>query len=615
MFLSKEGELMKILLGLWEKHPMSVILIGVFFLITVGFLIRKWRVLYKETKRLKNDIYDSTHTLPQSDHRNTFAQDYGQKIDPRLSEERCVFSHLWKEFTEQLIKPTSNSKEQVFQNSIRPQKFFTLEALCKKKGGLNLKSMESVSGILVALGVLGTFLGLTLSLLSLLDPSGIKVDDSTIKNLLSGASVAFITSVVGLFCSLVFSVVFDRKIFQVECSLEDFNSRLEKSCKFITEEHLLNEHLAQLNKHLGSMDEAIALKVGDQIECMGERLRGEISKGHQNISEKFLSDIVNKMTSGLGEFSKKQMATIDHTLTVLSENLPSLLSDLKNVQKESESQVKEVLSDIAVSARDSQQSINTSLAETVSNMKTEFEGIIDNLKQGMSETLSHSSGEMKEVISSLGQVNQKILKRANESHAVYTRSFNETAHKLHSFVSRLEEALSEINGTTSENIREAIDHFYKAAEKQEEIAEKNQQHIQSLNNLTESLQPLPHSLSKITQDFSELVQQINNSNEKLQTSWSNYESRFENVDKSAKEVFEKITEGLKDLSNKSANYIHELNGKTSEISGHFSGAVEDLRESIDDFSNKHPEYNKFFHSVEKLSKAIEDLSSHREKAS
>lgn len=562
------------------------LIVAISFVVVIVFLVVSYLTLFlKKTKELKQSVKSAIETLPSEDHRNDFTKRY-HEIDDKLSE-TCVFDHLWKEFTEQLVEP--HGDEGAFQNSMRAQDFFTLEAVLKKKE-INFKLIESIPGILVGLGVFGTFLGLTFSLLQVLPQ--LNGEDPPVKDaintLLSGAGVAFVTSVFGLFSSLIFNKVSDLRIFRIQHDLDKFNSRLDKSLKFVTEEHLLMKYLEELhqqNKYLESMDEKIALKIGDYIEQMGEKLHGAISQGNQNISEKFLLDMADKMTQGMGDFSKNQMENVNKTLTVLQENIPSLISDLKNAQQDNEKKIKEVMSDLAVNGRDNQIQINESLNKTVENMRIEFGGIIESLKQGMDQTLSHSSGELKEIIASLGQTNQKILEQTNESQAVYKEHLGETADKLHSFVNRLEKTVGEINDVTNENIKGVINDFYRAIEQQRNITEENRLYIESLNNLTESLKPIPSSLLEVNQKFPEIIERVNRSNEDLKNIWSQYESRFQDVDQSAREIFVKIKEGLESIAKQSGDYVQDLNKQTAQISHNFSQAVEELKESIEELPN------------------------------
>ena len=158
----------------------------------------------RECNKIQQKLEEAIQTLPSKNHRNLFAQNYNNNIDPFFSQEGSIFTHLWIEFKEQLIEPTK--EDPVFKNSFRPEKFWTLESILKKQN-INFKLVESMSGILVGLGVLGTFVGLSVSLIRVFPILQGKEKDleGAVEMLISGAGVAFFTSVVGLAFSLFFN--------------------------------------------------------------------------------------------------------------------------------------------------------------------------------------------------------------------------------------------------------------------------------------------------------------------------------------------------------------------------------------------------------------------------
>ena len=67
----------------------------------------------------------------------------------------------------------------------------------------NKNSLNYFPSLLTSLGVLGTFLGITLGLINF-DPANI---DNSIKDLLNGLKLAFLTSIVGMSLSCLLSLI------------------------------------------------------------------------------------------------------------------------------------------------------------------------------------------------------------------------------------------------------------------------------------------------------------------------------------------------------------------------------------------------------------------------
>lgn len=77
-----------------------------------------------------------------------------------------------------------------------------------KACNINIKQLDTAAGTLVGLGLLGTFLGLTLGIMGFDNSDSSKIQES-INNLLNGMSTAFLTSLVGMTLSM-FYTFFDK---------------------------------------------------------------------------------------------------------------------------------------------------------------------------------------------------------------------------------------------------------------------------------------------------------------------------------------------------------------------------------------------------------------------
>jgi hypothetical protein len=103
--------------------------------------------------------------------------------------------------------------------------FFTEDRLLTD--ALNLRFWNSVPSLLVGIGILGTFVGLVLGL------RGFNVEDTkTIQTLLGGMQTAFISSVVGMSVSLVFSGVEKAHIHMINKAILKLQSALDSKFQY-----------------------------------------------------------------------------------------------------------------------------------------------------------------------------------------------------------------------------------------------------------------------------------------------------------------------------------------------------------------------------------------------
>ena len=585
----------------------------------------------RRLQSIKKRLEEAINLLPKQDHRNEFVKNYRNIIDESFSRDDSTFSYLWKEFKEQLIKPSQEVN--VFQNSIRPKEFFTLNHILEQHK-INLRWLNSLPGVLVGLGVLGTFVGLTWSLISVvpdLSAGDQENLNNAVKTLIKGSGIAFVTSIVGLFSSLVFNFLSDHRMSKIQGLVDEFNSDLEKSLKFTTEEHLLTLHLKEISQqgeYLKNMDERIALKIGDMTQQIGTEIKNVISKSNQNISESFFTDIANKMANSMEGFSKQQAENLNKNLSMLQDTIPALLDRLNSSQKQNEQATSDAISNLASVNTENQknldqknkefylhleksqkqneenvkammhnmfsahqssqkqinesivgatQNMNESISNTIKNMKGDFENITSNLKQGMSEAISSSSETLKKLLDVSVQINSSILKQTKDIQISYQKHSDQ-------FINNLNEAITEVKDITS-HIRMSVEGFHQASDQQTQIVEKNKHFVNSLDALSEQLKNMSTSVSDVLQKTPQFIAQIEESNQSLRDTWSKYESRFQDIDESASHLFEKISEGLQSVSNQSAKHIGDLSQQSTQVANHFAQAVGQLQEAIDEMND------------------------------
>lgn len=90
----------------------------------------------------------------------------------------------------------------VKKTNVPASEFFSEFSACKAHN-VNLRMLDAASGTLVGLGLLGTFLGLTLGIEGF-DSSNTENIQNSINNLLSGMGTAFYTSLFGMTLSIIF---------------------------------------------------------------------------------------------------------------------------------------------------------------------------------------------------------------------------------------------------------------------------------------------------------------------------------------------------------------------------------------------------------------------------
>lgn len=163
----------------------NTILIGSLIIIAIVFFLFLYEILWKLGKA--NKLLKS---LSQSD--NIIESFHGTKIEL-----------LGESYKKSINIATPEGKKSNIPASI----FINSENVAKSYK-LNFRMLDTVSGTLVGLGLLGTFLGLTIGI-SGFDSSNSNNIQQSIQNLLGGMGTAFSTSLAGMLFSLIFTA-FDK---------------------------------------------------------------------------------------------------------------------------------------------------------------------------------------------------------------------------------------------------------------------------------------------------------------------------------------------------------------------------------------------------------------------
>ena len=105
---------------------------------------------------------------------------------------------------------------------------------------MHRNELNQIPGFLTGLGILGTFIGLSLGLQSFNTGTTSEMINS-IEPLMNGIKVAFHTSIYGMVFSLTFNVIYKKKLYEAERSVDEFVNAFKKYV-------LPDGHLSSMNR-------------------------------------------------------------------------------------------------------------------------------------------------------------------------------------------------------------------------------------------------------------------------------------------------------------------------------------------------------------------------------
>ena len=196
--------------------------------------------------------------------------------------------------------------------------------------------LNQVAGVMTGLGILGTFIGLSLGLQHFSTGSTAEVTNS-IAPLMDGIKVAFHTSIYGMVFSLVFNFVYKCKLEEGETAVEDFLSAYKKFVLPDTTTDGINR-LMELQQQQVAAVENLTKRVTEEMNVIMEpqfdRLGGTIAD-FGNLASRSQKEA---MTDVVNAFLKEMDASMGGVFTRLN----GLLRDAEDAQRENRAALTEI---------------------------------------------------------------------------------------------------------------------------------------------------------------------------------------------------------------------------------------------------------------------------------
>ncbi len=421
---------------------------------------------------------------------------------------------LWREFDESLV--LSSDQKHLF-NTLDAEHFFNARTLAP--GLTASRLLAAAPSFLVAIGVLGTFVGLTVGLEGLVGTSDeIEALKGGINKLISGAAVAFMTSVWGVFFSLLLNFVekmFERsalgQIQQLQHDIDFLYPRIpaEQSLVHIAEygkeskEALqeLHERIGdRLQETLNGMSEAMQTALTDALNnIMAPAIQTLVSTTSQQstqVLEKLVGNFMDGMTSvGREQGLQMQQAAADVNAAVsgMSERLNQLFSSLN----EQQGRQMEVAQQQSAAFETQLQRISGSAEERQAQMEQRFAELMSGLTNQLQTQLgtAQQRDEERQVLFErlLGQASSSqtaMLEQFSSSTREQMQAMAEAGNERHS---NLEKVFSRL----MMNLNTQLDSQMGAAEQREQA--RQQRFQEQLDQVSTHQQELLTSLATAVQ--------------------------------------------------------------------------------------------------------------------
>lgn len=445
---------------------------------------------------------------------------------------------------------------------------------------INRQAMSAAAGMLVGIGVLGTFIGLTMSIAGL-DSKNL---EPGIRTLLGGMQTAFLTSVVGMILSSFYTFLekdalnrLTRTCVKLCEKLDElyFISELEKQQILTSRQNkLFLEQVAIIVHDIKSVDDdANELTIGNMLRDIKQ-------------SNEYQIDVLNAMAenicNGLGEKFKELADAIQNPAANMANGIvEELKAAIKQMADSVETTVNSItkgnldkVSDQLGSAIQSLETFPQTMALLSEKMQNNMELLGKQVSNINTET-AQVGANLADKQASLNQQSADILDKFQNGMSDTTEILKEVKKSLAEF-----EKLHQQAAATIEKIRNAATSVESASKN---INDAQSKFVTTNNNVFEAIKRMLDKAIEDTQKtFDNIKATVNES--------VNLKKDFEMVQQNLGNIFEEMNNGLQDyskaVSDNTAQIMSSFTTPMTDAIGSLKTAIDDLDSVVEQIPNK-----------------------------
>lgn len=447
---------------------------------------------------------------------------------------------------------------------------------------INLRLLDTAAGTLVGLGLLGTFLGLTLGIKDF-DSSSTQNIQKSIQLLLSGMGTAFITSLVGMLLSMIYS--FCDKYWRNRLSkhLHVLTKKLD-SLYYIDDRTLDDLNEKALAKSIANtMKEVVEHEMRSVVNALNEKLTynnesgeattianaiREILKENQEQSKalkSFSTDLAIELNNGFDEVLSRQM----------QQKILPLMENVDATTKAIVEHIDQMASQVSSPATDMIQTVVDELKTSMLEMMKEFSSGLSGSATNELETLAHQLGtaaqSMADFPDNMASISSTLQVTIEEVKNAVSEISNTSANANSTAMQRMQEQITFATGAISSAIAEVKDVMSDISQSSQE------QSNQMVSKLADAAEKMGTFLSGTISTLSSSVQQsVKSITDDVSNKQADLIALQEETTAQTKRLLETFNHGL-DRLEKMNEYITGTMNMFQQAQGQITGSTAHLQ--------------------------------------
>ena len=463
------------------------------------------------------------------------------------------------------------------KSNVPASEYFSDVNVCKAYK-LNLRMLDTASGTLVGLGLLGTFLGLTLGIQGFDSSDTSKIQES-IQVLLSGMGTAFLTSLLGMGFSMIYT--FFEKYWKNRLS-KHLYSLTEKfdvlfyiddvSLSHLNQEKLLSNLYSKIKNIIELQSKSLNDKLtyfnnDGEVVSLGNAIREILTEnqGQSAALKSFSTDLAIELSQGFDQVLSSQM----------QEKILPLMENVDQTTKVIVEHIDKMAEQVASPATDMIQNVVDELKNSMSSIIVEFKrglsGSATNELENLASQLGKATQAMADFPKNMESISATLQVTIEEVKTAVSEISNTSVNANSTAMQHMQEQITFATGAISAAISEVKDVMSRITTSSEE------QSNQMINNLSDAAEKMGIFLNGTISSLSTSVQDsVKSITDDVNSKQADLIAIQEDTTSQTRNLLESFNQGL-DRLEKMNEYITGTMNMFQQAQGHITGSTAHLQ--------------------------------------
>ena len=525
---------------------------------------------------------------------------------------------IWRKYQRTLISiPGKDGLEKY--STVESESYFSVAAFTEgMKGGL----WSGLAGTFTGIGILGTFIGLTIGLAGV-DTSSTGALSSSISGLLGGMSTAFVTSIFGIVSAIVFGVWHSQNMKRFGDAVSRFTDALDQVFIRKSVEEILLEELAESRAQRAAMEQLstdMAISICDHLPDVLDQLAEKMDsamKGNLDTMLVGLSERQDKQTEQLMQISSNTSSLVsgcfDQLGNVLKKGVGQGAEELGNSLKNLSSDIaslaegiRDILDRSTKASSEANQKTLDALNEAISKMNETMEGMANKQTEETDKNIQRMTALMEEMKTTMKDIFDEMAASAKEQRTEIGKIAKDSADQTKENLSAINASVKELMAEIADQMQQMQSMMDTHEKHMQETLDQMRQAVSSSGNVVNAAGKTVEAAGKTAKVFVEAADDVSmklkTAAEPLQKAAEPLQLAAASLDSGVQVLAQSMTKQQADAKSV-AELMQKISGDYMESSLYVKSALEEAR-------NSWTAYEKRFKGVSgELEKAFVQLDS------